>query len=53
MEPHSFEEEIGSIFFYDILLTGCEDCHLRKPINDYKYTVIALLGGQKARHVIN
>ena len=28
MDPHSFEEELGSIFCHDILLAGCEDDHL-------------------------
>jgi hypothetical protein len=45
MDPHSFEEELGSIFHCDSLLAGCEDGHLRKPINYHKYTIIALLGG--------
>ena len=45
MDPHSFEEELGSTFHCDILLAGYEDGHVRKPINDHKYTVIALLGG--------
>jgi hypothetical protein len=45
VDPHSFEEELGSICRCDILLTGCEDGHLRKPINDHKHTVISFLGG--------
>jgi hypothetical protein len=53
MDPHSFEEDLGSICFCDILLAGCEDGHLSKLINDHKYAVIALLGGRKARHVIH
>jgi hypothetical protein len=28
VDPNSFEEEIGSIFRYEILLTGYEDGHL-------------------------
>jgi hypothetical protein len=28
VDSHSFEEDPGSIFHYDILLTGCEDSHL-------------------------
>jgi hypothetical protein len=51
VDPHSFEEELGSICRCDILLAGSEDGHLRKPINDHKYAVISLLGGWKARHV--
>jgi hypothetical protein len=47
VDPHSFKEELGSICHCDILLTGCEDGHLRKPINDHKHTVISLLGGWK------
>jgi hypothetical protein len=53
MDPQSFEEDLGSIYHFDILLAGCEDDHLQKPINDHKYTIIALLGGRKARHVIH
>jgi hypothetical protein len=45
VDPHLFKEEIGSIYHCDILLEGCEDGHLRKSINDHKYTVISLLGG--------
>jgi hypothetical protein len=32
VDPHSFEEDLGSICHCDILLTSCEDGHLRKPI---------------------
>jgi hypothetical protein len=53
MNPHSFEEDIGSICCCDVLIVGCEDGNLRKPINDHKYTVIALLGGWKAKHLIH
>jgi hypothetical protein len=53
VDPHSFEEELGNIYCYDILLTGYEDGHLRKPINDHKHAIISLLGGCQARHVIH
>jgi hypothetical protein len=53
MDPHLFEEELGSICHCDVLLSGCEDGHLQKLINDHKYTIIYLLGGQKVRHVIH
>ena len=53
VDPHSFKEELGSIFCYDILLTGCEDGHLLKMINDHKYTVISLLVGWNDIHVIH
>jgi hypothetical protein len=52
MDPYSFEE-LGSIYHGYIVLAGCEDGHLRKLINEHKYAVISLLGGQKARHVIH
>jgi hypothetical protein len=42
--PHPFEEDLGSGLHCDILLAGCEDGHLRKPINHHKNTVISLLG---------
>jgi hypothetical protein len=47
MDPHSFEEELGSIRHCEVLLVDYEDVHLRKPINDHKYTIISLLGGWK------
>jgi hypothetical protein len=47
VDPHSFEEDIGSICHYDILLVGCEDGHLQKPINDHKYTMIPCLVDDK------
>jgi hypothetical protein len=48
-----FEEEFGSIFHCDSLLAGYEDVHLRKLINYQKYTIIAMLGGQNAIHLIH
>jgi hypothetical protein len=53
MDPHPFEEELGSICCCDALLAGCDNDHLRKSINHYKYTIIIVLGGWKARHVIH
>jgi hypothetical protein len=53
MDPHSFEEDLGSIYDCDALLASREDGHLRKPINYHKYTIISLLGGRKSRHVIH
>jgi hypothetical protein len=53
VDPHSFEEELGIICYCDILLTGCEDGHLQKSINDHTYAVISLLGGWKSRDVIH
>jgi hypothetical protein len=38
VDPHSFEEELSSICRCAILLTGCEDGHLRKLINDHKHS---------------
>ena len=51
--PHSFKEEIGSICRCDILITGCEDGHPQKPINDHKHAVISLLAEWKSRDVIH
>jgi hypothetical protein len=45
----SLEVSVSLMFF----LQACEDGHLQKPINEHKYTIISLLGGQKARHVID
>jgi hypothetical protein len=53
INPHSFKEELGSICPYDVPLANCEDGHIQKPINEHKYTIIAFLGGRKARHVIH
>jgi hypothetical protein len=51
MDPNSFKEDLGSICHCDILLTSCEDGHLRKLINDPKYAIISLLGGRNARNL--
>jgi hypothetical protein len=53
MDPHQFKEEIDCIFYFDILLVDSDNGHLRKPINHHKYTIISILGGRKARHVIH
>jgi hypothetical protein len=53
MDPHTFEEELGITSCCDALLAGCEDGHLRKPINYHKYTIISLLGGWKDIHAIH
>jgi len=51
--PNLFEEDLGSIFHCVILLADSEDGHLQKSINDHKHLIIAILGGQKAKHVIH
>jgi hypothetical protein len=53
MNPHSFEEELGSICCCDSLLAGYENGHLWKSINHHKYSIIALLGGWKDRYLIH
>jgi hypothetical protein len=53
MDPHSFEEEVGSICCCDALLTGCDNGHLRKSINHHKYIIFTMLGGRRAIHVIH
>jgi hypothetical protein len=53
MDPHLFEEELGSICRCDALLAGCDNGHLRKPINQHKYKIISMLGGWNERHVIH
>jgi hypothetical protein len=45
VDPHSFKEDIGSIYRCDTLLIGYEDGLLRKPINDHEHAVIYLIGG--------
>jgi hypothetical protein len=53
VNPNLFEEELGSICRCDILLTGCEDGHLRKLINDHKHTIIFMLHGRQTKHAIH
>jgi hypothetical protein len=53
VNPHSFKEELGSICPCDVLLANYEDGHIQKLINEYKYAIIAFLGGRNARHVIH
>jgi hypothetical protein len=53
MDTHTFKEELGNIRRCDALLADYKDDHLQKPINYHKYTIIALLGGWKARHLIH
>jgi hypothetical protein len=53
VDPNLFEEELGNIYHCDILLTGCEDGHLQKLINNHKHTIIYVLGGRQTRHVIH
>jgi hypothetical protein len=45
VDPNSFEEYLGSIYYCGILLIGCKDGHLQKPINDHKHAVISVLDG--------
>jgi hypothetical protein len=53
MDPHMFEEKLVHNCHYDALLAGYDNGHLQKPINHHKYTIIVMLGGRKARHVIH
>jgi len=53
MDPHTFKEELGITFLYDSLIAWCDNDHLQKLINHQKYTIIAILGGWKAIHVIH
>jgi hypothetical protein len=53
MDPHVFEEELDSIYRCDSLLAGCDNGHLQKSINHDKYTIVVMIGGQKAIHVIH
>jgi hypothetical protein len=52
VDPHSFEEDVGILCHCDIILTGCEDGHLQKPIKDQKQTIISFLGVRQDKHVI-
>jgi hypothetical protein len=45
---HTRPKNIGSGLHCDILITGCGDGHLRKPINHHKKTFISFLGSRKA-----
>jgi hypothetical protein len=48
MYPNSFKEELGSGLYYDALLVGSHNFHLRKAINNHKNRVISPLGGWEA-----
>ena len=50
--PHSFQGEFHSGFCYDILLACCHNCHLWKPVDNHKNTVVSMLSRRKAWHVI-
>jgi hypothetical protein len=45
MYPDSFKEDLGSGLYYDDLIAGNQNRHLREAINNKKNTVISLLGG--------
>jgi hypothetical protein len=49
----SFKEELGSGLYYDALLEGNQNRHLREVINNHKNTVISPLGEWEARHVVH
>jgi hypothetical protein len=44
MDPHSFEEDLGSGLYYDALLASDQNCHLGKSINNHENISISLLG---------
>jgi hypothetical protein len=44
MNPNTFEGDLNSGLGGDTLLVGCQDGHLRKPINDHNYTMITTFG---------
>jgi hypothetical protein len=49
----SFKEDLGSGLFYDVLLAGNQNRHLRKEINNHKIIVISPLGGWEAQNVFH
>jgi hypothetical protein len=51
--PHLFKEEFSNGFYYDILLVGHHNGHLRESVDDHKNIVIAMISIRKARHVIH
>jgi len=53
MCPHLFKVESGSGLSYDTLLAGSQYGHLRKFVNNHKYTVVAMLGRRKARDIVH
>ena len=53
MNPHLLEEELSGSLNCDGLLAGSQNGHLLEPINNHKNTVMAMLGGREARHVIH
>jgi hypothetical protein len=53
MYPDSFKEDLGSGFCCDALIASNHNHHLIKAIDNYKNTVISLLGGREAQHVVH
>ena len=51
MYPHSFREELISVFYYDTLLVGHHNYHLKESFNDHEKIVIDILSRGKDRHV--
>jgi hypothetical protein len=53
MNPKMFKEHLSSGLNGGTLLSCYQDGHLRKPINDHKYTIITMLGRRWTRHVMD
>ena len=53
MYPHSFKEEFNNGLCCDILLADRHNGHVQEPVDDHKNTVVSILSGRKARHVIH
>jgi len=47
------KEELSNDFHCDTLPVGCQHCHLGKPINNHKNTIMTMLGWRKTRHKIH
>jgi hypothetical protein len=44
VNPNMLKEESSNALYCDVLLVGCQNCHLTKLINNHKKTILTMLG---------
>jgi hypothetical protein len=47
MNPNMRKEYFSSDLSYDTLFIGCQNGHLREPIDDQKNTIVTMFDGEK------